>query len=216
MAQQVVYRTFLLQDQAEEVIAYLKDHEIPAVLGGHKPQFDTPIFGSNFQQLFEVRIAPEHFELADSYMLIKPLAIPDQHQNYINSFSDEALFQILTQPDLWSHYDYDLAYQLLKQRGIELTGKELNQLKEKRNEALSKPEQVSTVVFVLGYVALLFGGIIGAFIGYTIWVSKKTLPNGVRVFQYTNAHRNQGKFLFSMGTIVSMLFLVIAVWNSFR
>ncbi|WP_431243320.1 hypothetical protein ACQ9BO_01130 [Flavobacterium sp. P21] len=62
-----------------------------------------------------------------------------------------------------------------------------------------------------GYLFSLLGGGIGMVIGYSLWTSKKTLPNGERVYSYNEADRKHGKTIFILGTIIFPLVLLIKI-----
>ena len=59
---------------------------------------------------------------------------------------------------------------------------------------------------IAGYVLAALGGIVGVFIGHHLNTTKKTLPNGQRVYIYNADDRAHGKWIFFLG---SAMFLFV-------
>ena len=87
----------------------------------------------------------------------------------------------------------------------------LASLKKERLNILSKPEENQRPWIIAGYLFSFLGGGIGIVIGYSLWTSKKTLPNGERIYSYNNADRKQGKTIFIIGLIVFPLALIVKI-----
>ena len=66
----------------------------------------------------------------------------------------------------------------------------------------------SCVWIIFGYVAALIGGFIGILLGYSLWLSKKKLPNGSKVPAYNEEIRKHGRIIFYLGII---MFAVLSI-----
>ncbi len=155
---------------------------------------------------------------------------------YLFSFSNKELKEILAKPDEWGEYDYSLARKILEERGIWSTDQQLEEIKAVRNKELAKPESDSTsgnlmitgyvfsVVGLLltlipttylfaivgtstGYLFSIAGPFLGLTIGLTIMNSTKILPDGKRVYTYTQKSRKDSRVL----VVVALILLVFAV-----
>ena len=86
-------------------------------------------------------------------------------------------------------------------------------LKKERLKQLAKPEENQKPWIIGGYIFSFLGGFLGMIIGYFLWTSKKTLPNGERVHSYIEKDRKHGKYIFYIGVIIfpiSLIFKVLA------
>ena len=206
-----IFRVFPTQEQAEELQALLKDNGIDAVVGDNLPPIDVTFSGSTAQHQYEVRIAPGDFKQAEAILasqaenLIETL----DKDYYLFSFTDEELYDILLRADEWSDLDYALARQLLEQRGKPVDGQLLQSLKKQRLDDLAKPEGSQKTWIYVGYVFAILGGGLGIIIGYLIWKSKKTLPNGERVYSYSDQDRPKGKLLFIISLVLFIIYLIL-------
>jgi hypothetical protein len=111
--------------------------------------------------------------------------------------------------DEWSEFDYVLARRLLGERGKTIDEAELHNLRGQRIAELAKPERSHMGWITTGYITSLLGGFFGIIIGYVIWSSRKTLPNGQVVPTYTETDRQQAKIIFILGLIVLPLCIII-------
>ena len=69
-------------------------------------------------------------------------------------------------------------------------------------KALAKPEESQKSWIIAVYLFSFLGGGVGVIIGYSLWSSKKTLPNGERIYSYKSEDRKHGKNIFIIGLIV--------------
>jgi len=69
------------------------------------------------------------------------------------------------------------------------------------------------VWIIVGYFLAVIGGLLGIIIGYLLMSSKKTLPNGVRVYSYNDNDRKHGKVIFIIGIIVIVISASIKIFD---
>ncbi len=127
---------------------------------------------------------------------------------YLHSFSTEELLEIVEKPDEWGNQNFLIAKNILKDRGITISDTDISQKKFKRLTELAKPEKEGNVFIILGYIFAVFFGFIGIFFGLLIMNSKKTLPDGRKVFIYDMRTRNHGQIILIISLILLALVFV--------
>lgn len=98
----------------------------------------------------------------------------------------------------------------MNERGNEITNKQINELKKQRIIELSKPEEEKNIYIIIGYISALLGGLLGVFIGWHLLTYKKTLPNGNRIYAYSENDRKHGNRILILGAVF------IVVWILYR
>lgn len=204
-----LFKSLPTAEQANELKSLLNQNGIETVMDDNRAPFDITFSGSTVQDKYEVIIKKADFEKAES-LLEKQAQETIQNINknhYLFEFSNEELYEILLKPDEWNSLDYSLAQKILTDRGKSIDIDLLNSLKNERIKDLSKPEEGQLGWVVAGYFFSILGGFLGLIIGYFLWTSKKTLPNGEKVYNYTEKDRKHGKTIFLIGLIVLPILL---------
>lgn len=206
-----VFERFSDPVQAKELQGVLSEHGIEAELTDNSPPLDSTFVGNTLQNQVELRIKQSDFIKArevlekDSEKLIGNV----DKNYYLFSFSNEELYQILLKPDAWSPFDFVLAKRLLSDRGQDISPALLAALKKQRLEDLTEPESEQKPWIILGYISAFLGGFLGILIGWYLWNFKKTLPDGQKVYAYSEHDRKHGRTIFIIGIIVfPMVFLL--------
>jgi Superfamily I DNA and RNA helicases len=210
----LAFRTFPTLEQAVELAASLNQHGIKTQLGDNIPSFDVSFASNTFQHQYEVQISSSEFDRAEQVLSTEYENLREEvdESHYLYSFSDEELFDVLAKPDEWNKLDYKLAREILGSRGHNIDSARLNALKQTRMEELAKPEKSRSFWIAIGYIWAISGGAIGIVIGYLLYSSKKTLPNGDRVYLYNQTDRMHGERMFLIGIVV---FIVAVLWRIF-
>ncbi len=209
-----IFRQFSNLEQANTLKNILTKNGIDCELADNIPSVDITFSGSTIQNQFEVRIHESNFKAAEQILEQDAENIIDEidREYYLFSFTDEELYEILLKSDEWSAFDYTLAQKILNERGKPIDKALLNSLKNERLKDLAKPEENQKPWIIAGYIFALLGGFLGLIIGYFLWTSKKTLPNGKKVYSYASNDRIHGKYIFYIGLIVvptTILFKVL-------
>ncbi|WP_299383201.1 hypothetical protein [uncultured Lacinutrix sp.] len=199
-----IFRKFPTLDQAIELRNLLKENEINSILDDNVPPVDITFSGSTINNQIEIRIKQSDFKKAESILEkdAENLINEVNKDYYLFEFTNEELYEILLKSDEWSVFDYTLAQKILTQRGKPIDKDLLNSLKNERLKELEKPEGNQKPWIIGGYFFSIIGGFLGLIIGYFLWTSKKTLPNGKKVFSYSKNDRKHGKYIFYIGLIV--------------
>lgn len=212
----IAFRSFPTLDQAKELEALLNKNNIVAALADNIPPVDITFSGSTLQNKYEVKINPADFEKAETILEKETENLLENigKDYYLLSFTNEELYEMLLNSDEWNIFDYKLAQKLLTDRGKTIDPEMLVSLKKERLKILAKPEENQKPWIIAGYIFSLLGGGLGIIIGYSLWKSKKTLPNGERIYSYTTEDRKSGKTIFLIGLIIFPLSILIRVLSS--
>ena len=209
----IVFRKLNTLIQAQELETLLNENNIKTVLADNIAPVDITFSGSTLLNEYEIKIDASNFEKAEAVLEKDAESLLEKMDQdyYLLSFTDEELYEVLIKSDEWSIFDYKLAQKILTNRGKTIDHEMLASLKKERLNILSKPEENQRPWIIAGYLFSFLGGGIGIVIGYSLWTSKKTLPNGERIYSYNNADRKQGKTIFVIGLIVFPLALIVKI-----
>ena len=212
-----IFKKFPTLEQANELKELLNENGIESLLADNIPPVDVTFSGNTLQNEFEIRIKQSNFKKAEEILEKNAENLIDQIDKdyYLFEFTDEELYEILLKSDEWNAFDYTLAQKILKQRGKSVDKELLNSLKNERLRDLAKPEENQKPWIFAGYVFSLLGGFLGLIIGYFLWTSKKTLPNGQKVYSYSENDRKHGKYIFYIGLIIAPTALLLKVVGQF-
>jgi hypothetical protein len=200
----VTYKKYNEQERVESLTKILKEQGIDFEIAEDRDSLDTLYGANHLTKYYYVKIKQGDFAKADSRLLAlseKELETVDK-THYLYDFTDQELFEILSKPDEWNEFDYQLSKKILKERGKEINHETIELLKEQRISDLSKPDEGHRSWMYAGYVFAFLGGLLGIFIGWHLSTFKKTLPNGQRVYGYTKDDRRHGNRILIIGLIM--------------
>lgn len=209
-----IFRIFAYSEQAEELKNILNENNIQAEVGDNLPPVDITFSGSTVQNQYEVRIHHSDFEKAEQVIKNQLGNILDQIDKdyYLFEFSNGELYEILINSDEWNVFDYELSKKILTERGKSIDEDLLQGLKDERLKLLAKPEEDQTTWIISGYIFTFLGGFLGIIIGYFLFTSKKTLPNGQKVYTYSENNRKHGKYMFYISLVIFVIIFSIRVF----
>lgn len=196
---------------ARLLLQQLEEAGLDASLQENSATFDVT-FTAGLEREFHVMLPPEQFMQAELVLEEEAQAdadaLPADH--YLHAFSDEELLEVLRKPDEWAPHDRILAKRLLQQRGVRVDPGEMARMQQARLAELALPEKARFMLIVAGIVMVLFGGVVGMLIGYSLSQGRKTLPDGRRVPRYTAADRRTGVRLMVAGAVFSLITLLLS------
>lgn len=202
---------------AKEIAERLKQNGIEYYLE-ENPKFFDPSFANN-------KVDPDiNLKLRAADFSKAHKALEDYYSNsfenieqdyYLFDFTDEELVEIVSKPDEWGHFDYMLSQKILKDRGKEINPEIAELLKTQRIKDLAKPEATDNYWIYAGYFSAVFGGLFGIIIGWTLVYSKKTLPDGQRIYAHSEKDRNHGTRILLISCI-SLIIWVLIRWGLLR
>lgn len=121
------------------------------------------------------------------------------------------MLDVIIKSDEWNKFDVQLAQKILVKKGKRLSNSEIEEIKRQRILDLAKPEKKQSEWIFVGYISSLLGGLLGIFIGWHLLTFKKTLPNGDRVFNYSNEDRKHGNQILILGIISIVIWTIIKI-----
>ena len=206
----LIFQKFNTESQAEDFGSLLNVNRIEFLIENISINFDPILSNNEFGKEYCVKIKKDDFEKANDILREKAKTEINEVQDdyYLLSFTDEELIDVIEKSDEWNKFDVELAQKLLKERGNEITTEQISELKKQRIIELSKPEEGQNVYIIIGYVCALLGGLLGIFIGWHLTTYKKTLPNGNRIYAYSENDRKQGNRILILG-IVCIVFWIL-------
>ncbi len=206
----ITFQKFNDRNSAIELGDFFKEKNLDYLLEDNSLSFDPTFANNDFGKEFCIKIKKYDFDKANNLLIEKSgneiFEIDDNH--FLFSFSDDELFDVILKRDEWNSFDVSVAEKLLKERGKEVTQEKIEELKNSRILELSKPEQSQKGYIIVGYIFSVLGGLLGIFIGWHLLTFKKTLPNGNRIYAYSDNDRKQGNRILILGGIFLVIWLI--------
>lgn len=208
----ITFERFSDRNSASDLEKILSENKIEFVIENNSLSFDPTFANNNFGKEFCIKIKEIDFGKVNKILSEKSkLDINEINPDYyLLKFSDEDLIDVISKSDEWGKFDVELAKKILKDKGKEITDVKLNEMNQKRIAELSKPEKSQQFYIIIGYFFAFLGGLLGIFIGWHLSTYKKTLPNGNRIFAYSENDQKQGKRI----AVIGLFFLVF--WVAIR
>jgi hypothetical protein len=208
----VTFEKFNNESLAVDFGSLLNKNKVDFLIENISINFDPILSNNEFGKEYCVKIKKDDFEKANDILREKAKKEINEIQDdyYLLSFSNEELIDVIEKSDEWNKFDVELALKLLNERGNEITTEQINELRKQRIIELSKPEEGQNIYIIIGYISALLGGLLGVFIGWHLLTYKKTLPNGNRIYAYSEKDRKHGNRILILGAVF------IVVWILYR
>lgn len=210
------FKLFPDKQTAEDFAEVLKQNNIDYKIEEDSLVFDASFANHPLAKDYVIAVKQPDFKNAsaayDEYFAKQLNNIPADY--YLLQFSDDELLDILAKPDEWGSFDYQLAQELLRERGVTITKEKTDRLKADRYYELARPEG-EAVKNILGYyiISILFFPI-GWIIGWVWGYSKKQLPDGYKVYAYNEKVRSHGRIIFLIAMLLFVLTVILRVVNT--
>lgn len=204
------FQKFNDQNSALQLGDFFKEKGLEYLLEDNSLSFDPSFANNGFGKEFCIKLKQSDFEKGKAFLIenAEKEIVEIDKDYYLFSFTDKELFELIAASDEWSPFDVSLAERLLKERGKEVTLEEIENIKTNRIFELSKPEKSQRTYIIIGYITAILGGILGIFIGWHLLTFKKTLPNGNRIYAYSENDRKQGNLILIIGGIFLVIWLL--------
>ena len=210
-----VYRKFIYEDDALELMEILRQNHITYELANNSSQLDSNFGGDINTKQFELKIHWEDFNLVERLEeeLVKNEVENVEEDYHLFDYSDEELIEIVMKKEEWNKFDYLLAQKILKERGKEINPELLNVINKQRIKDLSTKEESPTWLIIIGYSAACLGGFLGIFIGGYLMYYKKALPNGDRIYGFERKDRSHGQNILILSGIAFFIWIGISLFR---
>ena len=207
----LTFKRFHEEETAKDLIQKLKELNIEFEVEDNERFFDPSFAQNGANRDISIKLKPADFQVAQKELENYYRFLTDQVDKnyYLFEFSDEELQEIIEKPDEWGDFDYQLAQKILKDRGSKISPEQIAVLQKKRNDELALPEPYHTGWIYFGYFSAIAGGLFGIIVGWHLYYSKKTLPDGRRVNSYREWERKHGKRILVLGSIFFPIWLII-------
>lgn len=209
----VEFQRFSSEEELENCIKILTENNIEYIIEDVSINLDPVLSSNKLGKEFLIKIEQVNFEktneILDKFYSSEINEIDNDY--YLFSFSDDELLDVIIKSDEWNKFDVQLAKKILSKKGKGLSNLEIDHIKRQRILDLSKPEKKQSEWIFVGYVSSLLGGLLGIFIGWHLLTFKKTLPNGDRIFNYSNEDRKHGNQILIFGIISIIVWTIIKI-----
>jgi hypothetical protein len=210
----ITYQKFDDPALADALAETLRENGIEYIVQEQSSGFDPSLSLSRAAIDYAIKVRPADFER------INALLVEQEEENtgevdkdyHLFTFTDDELMEVVTKADEWSTFDVVLARKILAERGKSISDETIAEIEEERLEQLKKPDEPQTFWITLGYILAFFGGVLGVFIGWYLAYGKKTLPNGQRVYEYSEHDRRHGRNIFYLSAIFFIVAIVVRFW----
>lgn len=223
----ITFQEFSDPGVAGEFAEQLSSEGVDFLLEKPPGLLDNIIIGTSSDPAIIIKLRPADFSRAQNILqeyYTKRVDLVDKDY-YLFSFKDEELKEILARPDEWGVFNYLLAQKILIERGENIDNNLLLKLNTERKVLLTRPIPAGISFYIIGYFFIAYGVYSSFFpfaninsipylfltpffsivIGLFIFRSKKTLPDGERVFTYRKEDRTGGRILTYIGMVVFVI-----------
>ena len=208
-SQMAVFKTFQNAEVAKELHNILTDAGFETELVDNSAAIDITFTGNAVQEV-QILLNREDFTRASEWLQQQAATqlntIPSDH--YLRELDNDELFEVLIKPDEWTEEAVLIAKGLLKERGKQVDEDLIKALRKKRIDDLTKVEPDQKAWIYTGYILVLLWGIPGVAIGWYMWNTTKTLPDGTKAYAFSTKNRKQGRNLFWFGSILTLGWLI--------
>ncbi|MNQ83087.1 hypothetical protein D3C85_981570 [compost metagenome] len=206
----ITFEKFSNKNSADEFVKLIEEEKIEYFLENNSLSFDPTFANNGFGTEYCLKIKKEDFDRVNQILLEKSEKEINEIEKdyYLFTFSDEELIDVISKSDEWNAFDVSLAKKLLKEKGVDISSKRVEEIKEQRILELAKPEKNHLGFLIFGYISALFGGLWAIFIGWHLLTYKKTLPNGNRIYAYSKDDRKHGNRILITGIVFFVLWVI--------
>ena len=213
----ITYQKFNDSALANDLAELLDQHNIAYFIQEETSGFDPSMVMSNAAVDYAIKIKSGDFEKVNQLRKEYEEKNTDEVEKdyYLFSLTFDELMEVLTKADEWSTFDVVLARKILIKRGKNISEADIAAIKEKRIEELKVPESGQFTWIIIGYICALMGGVLGLFIGWHLKSHRKALPDGEKIYAYTEQDRWHGKVIFYIAIVGTISWSLVKLRPAF-
>lgn len=209
----LTFKHFHQEETANDLIQKLKELHIDFEVEDNDAFVNDALPGKIAHRDISIKLKPTDFQVAEieleNYYRFLTGQVDDRY--HLFGFSNEELEDIVEKPDEWGDFDYQLAQKILADRGKDINPQFVADLQKKRYDNLAVPETYHKGWIYFGYISAIIGGLFGIITGWYLYHSRKTLPDGRKVYSYREWERKHGKQILILGGIFLPVWLMIKI-----
>ena len=209
----VLYQKFTDTSIAEEIAAVLKKNGIDGHLQNNLHSYVNIVGYTPVDFAIGLNLKPADFPRADMILedYYSTLIEKVDADYYLFDFTDEELRDIIANPYDWGQFDYQLAKNILKEKGEDVTDAHVQEMKKAKITALSQKKKVNPIKLISGYVLSILAPFVAIIIGMTIIYNRNVLPNGQKFYIHSEKERGHGRKI----VIISLVWMLIVLFVNF-
>jgi hypothetical protein len=215
MGELLTFQKFNDMTVANELADKLEKGGVTCAIKDESKFFDVSFAYNSVDPEIALKVDADDFEKANTILdeYYSSQADTIEKDYYLFSFTDEELMEILSKPDEWGRFDYQLAKKILAERGRAVQPGTAEMLKERRINELAVPERISSTYIAGGYIASLLLPFAGLIMALVLVTAKKTLPDGQRMYTYSEADRKHGRIMLALSIVLCSIGVVFKFWQ---
>lgn len=227
MEELLVFQSFADKEQALRTAATLENHDIFVAFDETFSPLDSNILGQQFSNPFVLKIYGSQFTRANEILMAHTeIRLEEVDPDYmLLHFSNEELVDVMKNKKDWGIYNYKLAEKLLQERNVAIPQAEIATAQQEQLAEEMKPQNYDTYWILFGYVMALFSGYylyasngrsyiftfpvifaIGA--GLRLFLYRKTLSDGKRMYAYHFPVRIHGLLIFILAVVSLVVHMI--------
>ena len=152
-----LFQTFALHEESLELYNLLKEGQVRSTLHDSN-KTSSNILNPNITSSFSIYVHEDDFKKANVILEKQAEKIINNINKdyYLFSFTNDELYDILFKKDEWSQIDFQLAKQILTNRGETINQQILDQLERNRmNEIVSEKQIASSLLIYIGFITAI-------------------------------------------------------------
>ena len=207
----IAYKKFTDKESAEHIVGILETNDIQCHLEDQQHAYVKIVGYNQIDFGITLNIKEVDFVEADK-ILEKYYAQEIQNVDsyyYLFEFTDQELKEIIENPFDWGQFDFQLAKQILKSKGVEFGENYLQAKKDEKIAELSTIKKVPFYTIIAGYIFSIILPPIGLLIGVSIYYHRNILPNGYKFYIHSTNDRRQGKIIIT----ISIIWIIVVITN---
>lgn len=213
----IIFKRCIELEEVTNSKNFLVRNGIEALVKEIENPLDAVILGDILSPKYELLIQRKDLDQAEKILYaetekeIKFIEVESDY--YLLDYNNDELIDMLIVPHEWSEFDLVLARKILNQRKFQIDENEISLRRKEKLELLAQPDKANPFWIYLGYVFAVTGGFFGLLIGSVYLVSKKSLPNGTKVYTYSETIRKHARIILIISIIVFPIVLIYKVWG---